>query len=443
MVAAPRRALNRLAVFFVAGALAALLSVGLPGAALAKWGSPFDFAKPGTLDVLAPELAVASSGASAAAFGIQDVDTPGTAQAYLTLRSAQGAVGDPIPVTGASQILALAYSRGSLELLTGTSSANQTCCSSAQATPVSASGQLGRPRTVVGGLAGTTRARLLTLKDGQMLAAVATQRGVWVAQSPRGDQFAGQRLLTGAGKIPQALAAAWLGAETTIVAWTAATGTAGTADPRTISYATGSRTKAPRRVLSAVTIPAGHRIDELGLAARGGGATAAWIESWYDKHAIYHSQVRAMDIAPHAAPRTLSAANRLASGLTFGGDVAGDQALGWESCTGDAACSAQVAVRAARALFGSTRTLGSADPSQAPALAVGPQGQVAVGWVRGGQPVASTSGAHGRGLGGPVTLSPTTFALDMTVGFGPGAQALAAWTQGTLNPSVVGVAGRF
>jgi hypothetical protein len=39
-----------------------------------------------------------------------------------------------------------------------------------------------------------------------------------------------------------------------------------------------------------------------------------------------------------------------------------------------------------------------------------------------------------------VTLSSTTFALDLTVGFGPGRQALAAWTQGTLNPSVVGAA---
>jgi len=54
-----------------------------------------------------------------------------------------------------------------------------------------------------------------------------------------------------------------------------------------------------------------------GEAARTGGATAAWVESWYDKSGGYHSIVRAMDIAPHATVRNLSPANRLASGLSF------------------------------------------------------------------------------------------------------------------------------
>jgi hypothetical protein len=35
-------------------------------------------------------------------------------------------------------------------------------------------------------------------------------------------------------------------------------------------------------------------------------------------------------------------------------------------------------------------------------------------------------------------LSSSIYALDMTVAFGPRRDALAAWTQGTLNSSVVG-----
>jgi hypothetical protein len=425
-------------VFFVAGALAWLPSLVLPLAAQARWGAPFQFAKPGTLDVLAPQVAISPSGAAAAAFGMADVDTPGTAQAYLTLRPAHGAPGNPLPVPGARQILALSYDGGSLELLTGSSPAGLVCCSSAQAVQVTAQGQIQRARTLVGGLAGAAEGRLLTLKDGQMLAAVATERGVWVVQSSRGNRFAGQRLLTGGGRMPESLAAAWLGGEGSIVAWTAATGTAGTAAPRSISYATGSRTSAPRKVRTAVTVPGGHRIDELGVSARGNGAGAAWIESWFDKHDGFHSQVRATDVAPHATVRTLSAANRFASGLSVAGDVAGDQALSWESCTAQEACTAQVVVRSAKGQFGPVRTLGADDPSQAPALAVGPKGQVLVGWVRGGRPVAATEAAPGRGFGATATLSSSTFALDITVGIGPNRQGLAAWTQGTLNPSVVG-----
>jgi hypothetical protein len=305
---------------------------------------------------------------------------------------------------------------------------------------VSAGGRVARARTLVGGLSGATLGRLLALKNGAMLAAVATERGVWVVQSAKANRFGGQHLLTGGGRMPETLAAAWLGGESTIVAWTAASGVAGGASPRSISYALGSKTRAPHTVKTAVTVRPGHRIDELGVAARGGRATVAWIESWYDERGGYHSLVRATDIAPHATVRNLSPANRLASGLSFSGDVGGDQAIAWESCTFQAACQTQVDGRGAQSSFGPVRTLGSIDASQSPALAVGPRGQVLVGWVRGGKPVAASAPAPGRRFGGPATLSSTTFALDLTVGYGSGGQALAAWTQGTLNPSVVGAA---
>lgn len=423
-----------------AAVLTLLPSVGLPAAAQARWSAPFQFAAPGTLDVVPAVLAISGSGAAAAAFGIQDVDTPGVSQAYVALRPAHGRPGTPIAVPGAQRILDAAYDGGALELLTGTAASNATCCSSAEAVQVSAGGRVGRARTLVGGLAGATLGRLVTLKDGQMLAALATEHGVWVVQSAKANRFGGQRLLTRAGQMPETLAAAWLGGESTIVAWTAASGVAGAATPRSISYALGSRTRAPRAVKTAVTVPPGHRIDELGVAARGGAAAAAWIESWYDRSGGYHSLVRATDIAPHATVRNLSPANRLASGLSFAGDVGGDQAIAWESCTFQAACQTQVDGRGAKGSFGPIRTLGSIDASQAPALAVGAHGQLLVGWVRGGKPVAATASAPGRAFGAPSALSSTTFALDLTVGFGSGGQALAAWTQGTLNPSVVGAA---
>jgi len=427
-------------VGLAAAALALLPSVGLPAAAQARWSAPFRFAAPGTLDVVPAVLAISGSGGAAAAFGIQDVDTPGVSQAYVTLRPAHGAPDTPIAIPGAQQVLDATYDGGALELLTGTAASDATCCSSAQAVQVSAGGRVARARTLVGGLTGATLGRLLTLKNGQMLAAVATERGVWVTQSPQANRFAGPHLLTRGGQMPETLAATWLGGENTIVAWTTANGIAGVAAPRSITYALGSRTRAPHAVKTAVTVPPGHRIDELGVAARGGVATAAWIESWYDKAGGYHSIVRATDIAPHATVRNLSPANRLASGLSFAGDVAGDQETAWESCTVQSVCQAQVDGRSAKGSFGPARALGAIDPSQAPALAVSAHGQVLVGWVRGGRPVAAMAAAPGRRFGAPSTLSSTTFALDLTVGYGSGGQALVAWTQGTLNPSVVGAA---
>ena len=126
----------------------------------------------------------------------------------------------------------------------------------------------------------------------------------------------------------------------------------------------------------------------------------------------------------------------MASGLTFDGDPAGDQGAGWESCTGAGACTVQAAGRPAKGSFGSARTLGAIDAYQSPSLTVSPTGQVVIGWVRGGHPVASV------GFGSPSVLSSTTFATDATVAFGPKKVALAAWTQGTLNPSVVAAAYR-
>ena len=418
--------------------LAAAIGVAVAPAAEARWGRPFDLAAPQTLDVLPPELALSPDGGAGAAFGFQDVDVPGSSQGYLTLRAPGGALAGPQAVPAARQILDLAYDGRSLELLAGSSPSGQTCCTAVEAIPVGAGGASGAPRTLVGGLAGATLGRLVTLADGQMLAAVATERDVWVVQSSRGDQFGGQHLLTGAGQMPETLAATPLGGGASLVAWTAARGGA---DPHSVLGATGTRRRAPHNARTLANVPLNHRIDQIGVARRGAKATVAWIESWYDPRGVYHSVVKAVDLTPGAHARTLSPASRLASGLELAGDAAGDQVAAWDSCTVDDACAADAAVRGRGGTFSPARSLGALDAAQPPALAVGPGGQAVVGWIDGGDPMAATQGSPGHGFGRPVVLSRAGYALDITVAAARGRQAMAAWSQGTLNPSVVGVSG--
>jgi hypothetical protein len=413
----------------------ALLFVGSASARPA-WGKPFELTKPGSLDYLDPQLAFSPQGAAAAAFRIGDVDQPGSSRAYLVSRSAQGKVGQPKALAGVNQVLSLAYDGRPLELLVGSSPSNQDCCSTAEAIQVSPSGAAGRARKLVGGLAGATQGRLVKLADGQLMAAVGTERGVWVVQATRGDRFGAPHIVSDKGQEPVSMSAAWLGGQTSIVAWTAGTGVIGATTPRSIYYATGSRKQAPHHARVAVTVPAGHRIDELAVVRRGNGATLVWIESWFDKHGAYHSRVEAADLAKQPRIRALSPDNRLASGLTVDDDAGGDQGAAWESCTSSDSCTVQAAGRPAQGTFGSARTLGAIDAYQTPTLTVSPKGQALVGWVRGGHPVASV------GFGSPAVLSSTIFATDETVAYGPKNEALAAWTQGTLNPSVVAAAFR-
>lgn len=422
-------------------ALVALVPLAMPAlaapAARAAWSAPFTLVKPGTLDYLPTQLAYARSGAAAAAFATEDVDTPGSSKPYLVVRAANGAISPTWQIPAASQILALAYDGSGLELLTGSTPGGLDCCSSTQAVTFTGGGTLERPQTLVGGLTGTTLGQLVVLGDARMVAAVATEQGVWTLQSNRARRFTGKRRLTRAGQSAQSLSSAWLGGESSLVAWTAASGPPGSANPRSISYAEGSRASGPRASHVLLTIPATHRIDELDVARRRSSATAAWVESWYDGRGNFHSQIRAADFGSRPSARSLSAASGQASGLGLAANAAGAQAASWETCNGSGACSVRVATRGVKGRFGFPVALGAIDPTQTPSVAVGPSGQVVVGWVRDGHPVAAVGSAASGRFGSARVLSPTTYALDLTVAFGPRRDALAAWTQGTLNPSVV------
>ena len=139
----------------------------------------------------------------------------------------------------------------------------------------------------------------MTLAGGRMLAAIATERGVWVSQSAKSDQFGAQRRISSNGQVPVSMDAAWLGKDNSVVAWTAGSGNVtGATTPRQIFVAEGSSAGAPKGAHVAITVPSGHRIDQLSVARSANGATLAWIESWYDKRGAYHSQVEVADVEP-------------------------------------------------------------------------------------------------------------------------------------------------
>jgi hypothetical protein len=424
----------RLSVAFLL-VLVVTLTAAVASASAAGWGKPFSFQKPGTLDALAPQLAFAPGGASAAAFGTWQVDVPGSAQAQYATRTAGGRVGSVRNVPGARRVLALAYDGPQLELLAGTSGKGQDCCSAVEALRVGAGGAPQRPRRLVGGLTGSTQAALLTLAGGRMLAAIATERGVWVSQSAKSDQFGAQHRISPNGQVPVSMDAAWLGKDNSIVAWTAGSGNVtGAITPRQVFVAEGSSDGPPKGAHVVVTVPSGHRIDQLSVARSANGATVAWVESWYDGRGAYHSQVEVADVNAHPSPRALSSNGRIVSGLSLVSDAAGDQGATWESCTTSGSCVVQGAGRPASGSFSGAHKLGSIDPTQQPSLAISPGGQLVVGWEQGGHPLASV------GFGKPQVLSSTTYAYAVAVAYGPKRVALATWDQGTLNPSVVAAA---
>lgn len=405
-------------------------------AAQAGWGAPVQFAAPGALDTLPAQIGFSSTGASAAAFGIDNVDHSAFSNAFVTLRSARGAVATPRRVPATQEVLSLTFDGPTLELLTGTSPPTFACCSTAQAIQVTSRGAFSRPRTLVSGLAGATVGQLVTLAGGSMLAAVSTATGVWAAQSVTGTRFAAARRLTAPRDVPESLAAASLGADNSVVAWTAARGSA--AGPRTIFIATGSTAGGPRRARAILTVPAGHTIDELGLAPDATTATVAWIESWFDRRGAFHSEANVADLRARPRMRTLSRSGQVASGLAFDADATGDQAVVWEVCVSNGSCTLDASLRRPGGSFATPLSLGPIDPSQTPAVIVGRSGEVLAGWVWRGHPVVAVRSPRSGRFGAPRDLSSTPYATDLTLAFGPGRQAIAAWTQGTLSPSVVG-----
>jgi hypothetical protein len=426
-----------------------LAGVMAPVAAGIGWRQPRWLVGPQSDDLLPAQAAVSAS-SSAVAFTVQDPDTPQDARAFITQGSPVGRAGAPRRVPGALAVLGLAYEGTTLELLTGSSPSGRGCCATVGALQVSGS-RFGRPTTLVRGLTGTTDGALVPLAAGpsgkaagRLLAAVATQRGVWVSQTNAAGKFMPAARLSFTGS-PADVAAAALPGGGGAVAWSVASG-GYEAQPGRILFAIGSPTSAPSRVRVAVTVPAGHSIDQLALEPGAGagpragaaGATLAWVESWYDASGNFHSAVEVRELTGSARIQTVSPPFELASDLAFAANAAGAQVLAYDGCSDAGACVARAAARRPGRPFAGALYLGPVDPSQAVAAAISSSGQALVGWIEGGHVLAAVHQPRAARFGRARVVSGTLYAADLALAFGPGRHALAVWTQGAVEPVLAG-----
>lgn len=401
------------------------------------WSRPFRIAAPVALDLLPPQIGFAPSGAAAIAFGVHDVDAPEVSTGFAALRSPGGRLARPARVPGARTILDLGFGRSDFDLLTGSSATRALCCTSADVTALTAGGAFGRGQAVARHLTGTVAGRLLTLTGGRVLAAIASGSGVSVAQSSPGARFSAPQLLTPGGSQPQALAATVLDGDRSVVAWTAG-GTSSGVGPRRIFVATGSRSR-PRRGRAAITVPGRHGVNELGLVARGSVATVAWIESSHERTGRYRSLAVVADLDRKPRALAFELGGEDASGLSIAAGTSGDQVLAWKACAAKSdRCTVRVASGSAGGRFGAPLALGAIDATQAPAVAVAANGEALAGWIRHGRVLASERRSATTGFGSPRAISRGGYAADLALAFGPKGEAIAAWTQGTLFPDLLG-----
>ena len=382
------------------------------------------------------QIAFSGGGTAALGYGLQDEDNPASSNGFMVQRSARGRISASRRIRGAQQVLALSYDGPTLELLTGSSPKADSCCRSVSVVRAAKGGGFGSPQRLLSGLAGATLGRLVAL-PGRLLASFATEHGVWVAQSSGSERFGPIRRLTASSALPESLDATSLRGGRSIVIWTARANSSAPA-PARIFAARGSQKAAPRRAATAVSVPSGHAIDEIAVTAGAAAPTVAWIESWFDRAGVYHSQVAVSDLRRGARPRVLSAPGGLAAGLSLAGDSSGAQAVTWKECTVAGDCAVRAALRPAGRGFSAPAALPAIDASQSPSAAVSARAGTVLAWIQQGHVLAVRAARRATRFGPVQLVSGTNFAADLTVAFGAGRQALAAWTQGTLNQSLMG-----
>jgi hypothetical protein len=417
--------------------IAALIVVASPACASAAGGfsPPFTISRPIANDLIGVQLAFTSGNEVAAAFGIDNEDSSETSTGLLSVQPAGGRFGAPRTILDAQQVLALAYGANTLELLTGNSPAGDPCCSAVLAAPVTGE-HVGNRHTLLDGLSGNTDAVLLG-DHNRLVAALATEHGVWTAQTDPQGHWGPTRSLNIHRSWPQQLAATTLADGRTILVWTALASQFAPG-PTSISLAAGDSGGAPSHPHITLGVAAGHTIDELRVAARGSTPTVAWIESWYDATGAFHSQAYAEDLGGARREQALSSPSQLASGLALASGPTGAEAVAFRTCGSDGTCVLHAALRRRRG-FGPFSTLGAIDPTQTPVVAVGSTGGAAIGWIDAGSPVAATAALGAPSFGPPVTASETTYASNLTLAFNQaGTGGLVAWTQGTFNQSIIG-----
>jgi hypothetical protein len=434
-------ALSRaLRIFTAAGALVAI-GGALASPAGAGWTRPAQIAVPTAIDVLGAQTAASPGGAAAVSFNEVNVDAQATAGGFVAFASPRGGFGRARAVAGAQEVLAIAYSGPTLDLLTASGPPGQPCCSAVQV--------IGRgvPQTLVGGVGGGATGQLVPLANGRILAVIAGPQRLWVTEAPRAGGFGAVRGLTRAGVAPAALAATGTPGGGASLAWTQGSGSS-------VIGASAGPGATPSRPRVLITRPRGHAIDGVQLVSGPGGLTLAWTESFTDAAGAYHAQAYAADLTGSMRPvriRALSGAPEAVSGLTLAGDGNGDEVAAWEACpAGSDACVVQSAVRLqARARsrprparprsrsrwFGPVRTLGAIDAGQSPEATMAPDRASLLGWITGGRVVLAGMLPSAVGFGAAAPMS-GGLAANLALGFGPTGQAVATWTEGTFSTGV-------
>ena len=436
-------ALARLASALAAPALAAfalalVVALAVAAPAEAGWQAPYRVAGPYSLDVQPMQAAFAAGGQTALGFNVFNEDRALTSQGYAAISGKNGRPGSPVRVPDTQEVLDLVFDGTELNLLIGTSPALRPCCSSARLVKI-AGGKPQRPRLIFPRLAGATVGQLVALPGNRLLSSVATAQAVWTELTGNKGRPAPARLLTPKTAAPQTLGATVLRGNRTVLAWTAAAGppAPSTAGPAGIMVADGTATSAPRRAHLAVKMSKGRQVDELALGRGSSSGTVAWIESWDDSAGFLHSEPVVADLGGRVHARTFELPGLIASGLSFATDPSGAQVLAWKACDLGGSCRVETSVKDAGGRFSAPISLGRIDPAATPAAAVSSKGVGLVGWISGGRVLAAARARRAPRFAPTRVVSPTTSAMDLTLGFGPSG-ALAGWSEGTFAETVMG-----
>ena len=426
------------ALALAAFALALVVALAVAAPAEAAWQAPFRVAGPYSLDVQPMQAAFAAGGQTGLGFNVFNEDRAVTSQGYAAISGKNGRPGSPVRVPDTQEVLDLVFDGTDLNLLIGTSPALRPCCSSARLVKI-AGGKPQRSRLIFPRLTGATVGQLVALPGNRLLSSVATAQAVWTELTGNKGRPAPARLLTPKTAAPQTLGATVLRGNRTVLAWTAAAGppAPSTAGPAGIMVADGTATSAPRRAHLAVKMSKGRQVDELALGRGSSSGTVAWIESWNDSAGFLHSEPVVADLGGRVHARTFELPGLIASGLSFATDPSGAQVLAWKACDLGGSCRVETSVKDAGGRFSAPISLGRIDPAATPAAAVSSKGVGLVGWIFGGRVLAAARGRRAPRFAPTRVVSPTTSAMDLTLGFGPSG-ALAGWSEGTFTETVMG-----
>jgi hypothetical protein len=421
----------------VIAAVLVALALILPASSLAAtWSRPFVVSSPQSLDIIPSMIGFSSTGSAAIAYGVQNADQPSHSNGYVAVRSPGGGMSQARKVPSAQEVLGTAFDGSTVELLTANSGGGSSCCSSAMVQTLQGNKFKSGP-TLVRTLTGATLGALLPLAGTRLLAVIAGYHGVWVSLSPDGRKFTLVHELASGDTYTQAMAASLLHNGGSAVAWSSDDTIPGD-PPHQLVLAQGSSTTVPGKPRTVLTVADNHGIGQVAVAPGPSTATLAWIDSWSDKNHDFKAQVAVADAGRGFRPRDFSLPGEIAAGLAFAGDLNGDQELAWKGCQSDGSCRVRAVVRLVRGTFDSPQSLGQIDPSQDPAVAVGPNGTALIAWIRNGHVFAASRRAHSQLFSAPHEVSKASNASELTLAFGPAGQALATWSEGPLDPIVEG-----